>query len=312
MTSGSDREGVGRTDWYSFASPALELIYETSAPALRGSWPGIEEGLDLVAPIPLVGDWEDAYLTLPGGWPAAATNGSIRAAATPVATTRGRELPSGLLQDRPDLRVALLERCGVDRQVMGPAVPMFNAAKLPSNLAAGLFASHNEYMLRYCGEDTDRLQAIGLLHGNEAEWAAREAQDLAAEKAFAGLAIYLPVRVGPDSRDFKPIWRAVQDSGLPVVHRLGLSSSVWTGERLISYLASSGVLAEFDGLRFVLVGTSRQDVERIAASSSAGADVVREALDSGRIRIATTAAESEGELWYSDFPFAELPGEKAT
>ncbi|HEY1854266.1 MAG TPA: amidohydrolase family protein [Solirubrobacterales bacterium] len=296
-------------DALTYALPAMELVYERGTPQFRGQWPVLEQLLAVAAPQPGIGDWADPYLYLPGtgepvsgAWPHVVTPPNV----TLPKDTDG-QLEAGILHDNPDGRLRAMDAAGVDVQLITPGPSIDACITLPANLAAGVLGAYNRYVATYCEADSQRLKAIVQVHGAEPHWSAREIRELAGDPSVAGVAICLPVKLAPDAENYAPIWRAVQETGLPVVQRPGFAAAIWTPRRLLSYLRQSGVLDRYPELRFAFTGFGTDWLD------DAVAGLARE-----RISVTVTGHEpaeeaarvvdvvgKESVLWGSTFPYCE-------
>lgn len=309
-TEASERRSaaaVGVVDFGGWVAPAMELIYEQGTPAFRGQWPRIEAMLELAPLRPGRGDWPHPSLALPAAarpvrrdpW-RLPDEDPLVAAEPPVA--------AGVLHDNPAGRVAALAQAGVALQLISPGPSLDACLGLPANLAAGVFAAYNRYVVDYCREDPQRLGAVLQLHGSEPGFSAQEVAELCGEASVRAVSLCLPVRIAPDDRQFEPLWEALQDADLPLLHRPSLCARVWSPGRLLSYLRGGGVLERFPGLR---VGLAAGESERSAADLASS--IARAVAGAGELgsRLFAVASSPEfeagcdsadGMLWASDFP----------
>jgi predicted TIM-barrel fold metal-dependent hydrolase len=289
----------------------MELIYENGTPEFRGQWPYLEGLLVLVDPLHGHGDWSAPYLALPQGarlarghesWIAAAGNGTVPSG-----------VAEGVLQQNAAGRLAALDAAGVARQVISPGPTIDAAIDLPSNVAAGVLGAYNQYILRYCDAAPERLKAVLQVHGGEPHWSAREICDLAGHPSVAAVSICLPVKLAPDERNFRPIWEALEQTGLPVLQREAFSAGVWSPSRVVNYLRLTGVLERYPTVRIGFVGGSAQWLETAIDRLTGGGQ--HGSLDPRRIFAAVTGAQagvrsagSTGDiareclLWESRYP----------
>jgi hypothetical protein len=228
-------------DCHTFVLPAMELVYDQSSEVLRSHWTRIEPLLELQRPIPGVGDWLSPYLRLPG-----------RTAVRP--STEGLDLEPGVLHDNPEGRLRAMDALGVDAQLISPALPLDVDFTLGSHVTRTIFDAYNRYVLGYCAAAPDRLQAVIQLHGAEPYWSVRQLEDVGGQPGAAAVTVHLPPKIAPDARDFGPIWRAIEEVGLPVVHRPGAGSPVWSPTRCLTHLVLGGVLERHPRLTIMLSG----------------------------------------------------------
>jgi hypothetical protein len=283
----------------------MELIYEQGTPEFRGQWPRVESMLELAAPRPGSGDWPHPALELA---PVRHRRERTDAWGAIDDQSHSSPVPPGVLHDNPAGRVAALDDAGVALQLINPGPSIDACLGLPSNLASGVFAAYNRYIVAYCREDPQRLGAVLQLHGSEPRWSAQEVDELHREPSVRAVSICLPVRISPDDRQFEPLWDALERSGLPLLHRPTLCSRIWGPGRLLGYLRAAGVLDRHPGLRIAFAAgdaaSSACELTR-AAAAAAAADV---GLGS-RLFTAVTASQlrrgyddAAAMLWASDFP----------
>ncbi|HWF51508.1 MAG TPA: hypothetical protein VG294_12785 [Solirubrobacteraceae bacterium] len=281
----------GIVDVGGWVAPAMELIYEQGTPAFRGQWPKIESLLELAALRPAQGDWSHPALELPvepsrrarpDAWGASAD------AAPPALVA------PGVLHDNPTGRVAALDEAGVTLQLISPGPSIDAVLGLPSNLGAGVFGAYNRYITAYCRAHPTRLGAVLQLHGSEPRWSAHEVSELRDEPSVRAVSVCLPVRISPEEGNFDPLWDALEEADLPLLHRPALCARIWSPRRLLAYLRGAGVLDRHPRLR----------VAFFAASPGELPD------PSSRLFVVASAAALRGDLvpgtasllWTSDYP----------
>ena len=112
----------------------------------------------------------------------------------------------------------------------------------------------------------------------------------------------------PDDRQFDPLWEALQDADLPLLHRPSFCARVWSPGRLLAYLHGAGVLDRYPGLRIGLsAGESERSASDLARSISRA--VPRGEEVGSRLFAVASATQLDagcdgptGMLWASDFP----------
>ncbi|HWF34969.1 MAG TPA: hypothetical protein VG295_06345 [Solirubrobacteraceae bacterium] len=289
---------TGIVDVGGWVAPAMELIYEQGTPAFRGQWPKIEALLELAASRPAQGDWPHPALALPAepsrrlradAWGAAGAGG-----AEPGTPAGHGPVPAGVLHDNAPGRVAALDDAGVTLQLISPGPSIDAVLQLPANLGAGVFAAYNRYITAYTSAHPHRLGAVLQLHGSEPRWSAHEVAELRGEPSVRAVSVCLPVRISPEDGHFDPLWTALEDADLPLLHRPALCARIWSPARLLAYLESSGVLARHPGLRVAFLDGSSGALDGLA----------------GRLFVAAGAAElrpvnapgAADRVWASDYP----------
>jgi predicted TIM-barrel fold metal-dependent hydrolase len=318
MTGGD----LARIDVGAYVAPGIELIYERGPGEFRGQWEALQRYLTVAAPQPGLGDRASAHLSLavdgrrPGStiWDGALT-----------ASPAGPVEP-GILHDNAAGRLRAMDRLGIDVQLLSPGPTLAATRWLPSNIAAGVLGAYNQFALGYCAHDPGRLKVVLQLHGGEPEWSAAELRELASEPAVAAATLWLPARFSPDDRRFAPIWTVLQETGVPLLHRPGACSAVWTPRRLLAYLAFTRILDRHPTIRVAfgetgvgwVPGWPDQVSQAVAGSRGGGADVrsyieqrrifVALGRDDDELTIRRAVAELGGDslLWQSHFPYWPL------
>lgn len=296
-------------DVHSYVMPAAELIYERATADFRGNWERVESYLGLTRPLRDCGDWASSYLRLRSGEEEDPGSRVHLARPTPVPHAPDGRLAvePGVLQDDPLGRLRALDRLGIDVQLISPGPSLDAIMDLPSNLAAGYLAAYNRYLLAYCEAAPERLKSVVQVYGGEPHWSAREIHDLASDPSVAAVTIYLPVRVSPDDRNFAPIWQALEETGLPLLHRPGCATQVWTPPRLASYLVIAGIFERYQSLAVAVVGATSPWLAAWLRGDHDGR-VDGEALG-GRLFVAGDEEADDGWLlWQSEFPFGPDTG----
>jgi predicted TIM-barrel fold metal-dependent hydrolase len=293
----------GVVDVGGWVAPAMELVYEQGTPAFRGQWPKIESMLELAQLRPRQGDWPHPSLALPEDASRQHRNDAWALGSQPTSPAA-----VGVLHDNASARVAALDDACVALQLINPGPSIDACLRLPSNLAAGVFAAYNRYVIAYCREYPQRLGAVLQLHGSEPNWSAQELDDLGAEPSVRAATLCLPARIAPDHRHLDTLWRALVRSGLPLWHRPSMCARVWSPGRLLAYLRETGVLDRYPQLRVGFAGSTSPPWAGPAETSSNGGSRQPTALRP-RVFAASSADQLESAvegsvapLWASDFP----------
>ena len=293
----------GVVDVGGWVAPGMELVYERGTPAFRGQWPQIESLLDLAPPRLGQGDWAHPPLELPE----APSRRARPDAWSLPAGNAGPPVPQGVLHDNSAARVAALDDAGVALQLISPGPSIDACLELPSNLAGGLFSAYNRYIAAYCHHHPQRLGAVLQLHGSEPCWSAQEVAELRDEPSVRAVSICLAVQNPSDTgaharSQLDPLWEALEQAGLPLLHRPSFCVPDWGPDRLLAYLREAGVLDRYPGLR---VGFLAGDSDRSAVEVTGSVDG-----DLGARLFAAASApqlergcdSAEPILWASDYP----------
>jgi predicted TIM-barrel fold metal-dependent hydrolase len=302
-------------DIHTFVAPALECVYNQSSESLRSHWPQIEQHVALTRPTPGVGDWPTSYLRIGSTDMFHPEERGPSPAPFPGVGATSGDLEPGILHDNPSGRVRAMDRLGTSVQVISPALALDVDGPLGSEVTRTVLDAYNRYLLLYCAVAPDRLKAVVQLHGHEPHWSAQQLEETADDDAAVALTLHLPPKIVPDSPYFAPIWQAVERAGLPLLHRPSAGTSWWTPQRLLSYLALTGILDRYPGLRLIFAGWPPGWVADWCESHSTS---LLRYLTEGRVHVGIDARETPedvqrtidaaGEhclLWQSHFPFGD-------
>lgn len=240
-------------DAHAFVAPALECMYDRSSEVLRSHWRGIEEHAVLTTPTPGVGDWPSSYLRLGDGDGTAVPSDPSRAPFPPHGQPSALAIAPGVLHDNPAGRLQAMDALGIAAQVVSPALRL-DVDFMGSALSRTLFDAYNIYAAAYCAAAPERLKAVLQLHGEEPYWSEEQLDAAAEHRTAAAVTVHLPPKIVPDSPYFSPIWRALERSGLPLVHRPGTGSPWWTPPRFLSYLANAELFDAYPTVRLLIAG----------------------------------------------------------
>jgi predicted TIM-barrel fold metal-dependent hydrolase len=176
----------------------------------------------------------------------------------------------GVSQRNAAGRLRDMDREGRDVDLIIPGTFSTAATALDPSLANELYAAYHRYILDYCSADPQRLRATMLAPGADPEWAAREIAALSGEHCISAATVVLPEGMPVDDPDLHPIWRAMEEADLPILHHsffyeppyfpgyrdvwghvavARTAAHVWGAQRLLSYLLLSGLFDEFQSLR---------------------------------------------------------------
>jgi predicted TIM-barrel fold metal-dependent hydrolase len=309
-------------DVHTYVAPALERIYDESLEAFRSHWRRIEDGhLVITRPTPGVGDWHSSYLRLRSSELFRPDPPGASAAGFPTAGAPLGDLEAGILHDNPAGRLRAMDRLGTSVQCVSPALPLDVDLALGPEVSRTIFDGYNRYVTSYCAAAPERLKAVLQLHGHEPYWSAQQLAEMADDPSAVAVTVHLPAKVVPDSPHFTPLWEAVEAAGLPLLHRPSAGTPWWTPQRLLSYLASTGVLDRYPRLRLVFAGWP---AGWLADWCEAHSGSLLRYLQDGMAYVAIDADEAqedvqraidacgEGALvWQSHFPFRADPGADA-
>jgi predicted TIM-barrel fold metal-dependent hydrolase len=119
---------------------------------------------------------------------------------------------------------------GIVGEVMYPSLNMFSFAGLDGDVAAAVFARHNDYIVDYCSVAPDRLVGIGCLPIPDVDAAIAEVQRARA-RGVRGFMV--PAHVDParpySHPDYDRFWATLEDVGAPLTMHIFTGTDWLTG-----------------------------------------------------------------------------------
>jgi predicted TIM-barrel fold metal-dependent hydrolase len=272
------RNGYRIIDTDTHVVPAMELLHEHGSGELRRRWselsPYLAEERNLRTDL---GDYDWHYTKL--------THGSYSydrplgaKEANPAWRERLREAVKRL-DDGPELgvwhdnapgRLRAMDREGVDVHLIIPGTFAMASTALEPWMSIELLAAYNRYIVDYCAADPNRLKAVIQVAGADPEWSAAEIKRLAPIAGVAAVTLCLAQDVPVDDPDLDPIWRALDEADLALLHHsffieppyfpgyrdvwgnaivARAAAHPWGAQRLVAYLILSGLFDRFPRLR---------------------------------------------------------------
>jgi len=180
----------------------------------------------------------------------------------PVAPDVNNENPGGRLLD--------MDREGVDIHVIIPGTFVNAISALELDLAKEVYEAYHRFIAWYCSTDPTRLRATVPVCAADPDWAARTIKSLEGERWVAAATVVLPEGLPADDESVNPVWSAMGDADLPLLHHsffyeppyfpgyrdvwgniviARAAAHPWGAERLVGYLALSGLFDRFPRLR---------------------------------------------------------------
>jgi predicted TIM-barrel fold metal-dependent hydrolase len=267
------RNGYRIIDTDTHVGPCVEVLEKFAGPALRARWdellpyyqPLTDGGHQLsINPIPYkrpMGQHLAAEAGVRGG--VSPLKGSVSATLkVPVAKDVNNENPQGRLAD--------MDREGVDTHLLIPATFSTAVSALDPDLGKEIHGAYNRFIEWYCSADPERLKATVLVHGADPTWSAGELRRLSEARWVAAATVVLPEGLPIDDPDLEPIWQALDEADLPILHHsffyeppyfpgyrdvwgnvvvARAASHPWGAQRLVGYLALSGMFDRYPNLR---------------------------------------------------------------
>lgn len=266
------KNGYRVIDTDTHVGPPLEVLYEHGSSELERRRSELEpyefemrDGIGLsIAPVPyrrMMGEKPEAEAGEKGGKPALKGKIGSNVKAPPSDGVQVQN-SAGRLED--------MDREGRDVDIIIPGTFATAITGIDQSLALELYASYHRYMTEYCSADPERLKGTMLAPASDPEWAAAEIKALASEPWVAAVTPVLPEGVPVDHPDLHPVWRAMDDADLPILHHsffyeppyfpgyrdvwghvavARAAAHPWGAQRLLAYLILSGLLDEYQNLR---------------------------------------------------------------
>ena len=159
---------------------------------------------------------------------------------------------------------------GRDVDLIIPGTFAVAVSAIEPDLATEIHAAFNRYIVDYCSPDPTRLKATMLAPGWDPAWGAAEIRRLAAQQCVAAVTVVLPEGLPIDDPSLHPIWQAMDDNNLPILHHsffyeppyfpgyrdvwghiaiARAAAHPWGAQRLLGYALLSGLFDQYPNLR---------------------------------------------------------------
>ena len=89
---------------------------------------------------------------------------------------------------------------------------------LKVELQNGLYDAYHRYLDAYCSPAPARLKAAALMNGRDPQWSATALRSIADKPWLAACEVLLPEGLPADDPSLDPIWEAMDEADLPLVH----------------------------------------------------------------------------------------------
>jgi uncharacterized protein len=180
------------------------------------------------------------------------------------------EGPHPLVDHDPALRIADMDREGVDVNLLLPSGWFGCWTTVDSQVELALYRAYNRWLADFCAAYPDRLTGALLVPGRDVEAGLAELKRCAGEPWALALFVYTPAEMPLDHPSLEPYWAAAQEyalavalhtftvmppyapGGLDTWDNLWLQRSAahpWCGMRNMAALIGSGLLDRFPRLR---------------------------------------------------------------
>jgi predicted TIM-barrel fold metal-dependent hydrolase len=266
------RDGFKIIDTDTHVGPTADVLYDYGSEALHARRDELKpyerefrDGVGLsINPFPYTRKMGEKALT------EEAERGGAPALKGAIGSNRVETPEPGVQQRNAAGRLLDMDREGRDVDVIIPGTFATAITAIDDSLAKELYASYHRYIVDYCSADPDRLKATILAPGMDPEWAASEIRRLSGEKCVSAVTVVLPEGMPVDDPDLHPIWAAMGDADLPILHHsffyeppyfpgyrdiwghvavARAAAHVWGAQRLLAYVILSGLLDQFPRLR---------------------------------------------------------------
>jgi predicted TIM-barrel fold metal-dependent hydrolase len=159
---------------------------------------------------------------------------------------------------------------GVDVNVLIPGTWAPASTALDVELTKGLYDAYHRYMHDYCSPDPNRLKGMILAPGADPAWAAEQIRRWGKEKWVSCVWPSLPEGLPVDDPDLAPIWEAMDELGLPIMHHsffyeppyfpgyrdiwgnsaiARTAAHPWGAQRLLAYVIAGGILDRYPNIK---------------------------------------------------------------
>ncbi len=182
------------------------------------------------------------------------------------------QVPSepGINNGNPEGRLRDMDKEGVDVHLIIPATFATAVSALELDLALEIYAAYHRFLEDYCSPDPSRLKATALVSGADPEGAVEEIKRRSDDPWICSVTVVLPEGVPADDPDVEPIWAALDEHDLPILHHsffyeppyfpgyrdiwgnvvvARAAAHPWGAQRLAGYLILSGLFDRYPRLR---------------------------------------------------------------
>ena len=190
-----------------------------------------------------------------------------------IETHRTKEFEPDTQNMNSQGRIQDMDEEGRDVDFMFPGGWPANVSALDPSLWSGLYEAYHRYLDEYCSANPDRLKATMVICGADVEWAVTEIKRWANSKWVAGVWPIMPEGKPPDHPDNEPIWAAMNEAHLPIIHHsftyyppyfpgyrdvydniaiARTSAHPWGAQRLIASIVGAGILDRYPNLNMLI------------------------------------------------------------
>lgn len=187
-----------------------------------------------------------------------------------VSKTLREPASPGINNRNPLGRLADMDREGVDVHLIIPATFANAVSAIDLPVAKEIWEAYHRFIGWYCEHDPARLKATIFVSGADPEWSVKTITSLQDQRWVAAVTVVLPEGMPVDDDRLHPIWSAMGDADLPMLHHsffyeppyfpgyrdiwdnvviARAAAHPWGAERLVGYLTLSGLFDRYPRLR---------------------------------------------------------------
>jgi predicted TIM-barrel fold metal-dependent hydrolase len=269
------RDGFEFIDTDHHVGPNMETLHNYAGPELLARWDEllpyyvpVTEGHHMsIDPIPYA---RDLYTGTTDEQSAAEGAGADMPLRKAIKLNYGRHPAPEVNNENWQGRLDDMDAEGVDIALIFPATFSTASTVLDVELQNGLYDAYHRYLDAYCSSAPDRLKAAALMNGRDPRWSAAALRSIADKPWLAACAVILPEGLPADDPSLDPIWEAMDEADLPLVHHsffyeppyfpgyrdiwgnlaiARMASHPWGAQRLTAYVTLSGMFDRYPNLR---------------------------------------------------------------
>ena len=191
---------------------------------------------------------------------------------------------------------------GIDVHLIIPATFALAVTMLDGEMASEVHAAYRRYIGEYCSADPSRLKATVPVLADRSDESAAIIREIADEPWVAAITPVLPPGLPIDDPVLDPIWQAMNDADLPIMHHsffyeppyfpgyrdiwdnvvvARAAAHPWGAQRLLGYLLLSGVFDQYPNLRIGFAECSAGWLPAWLVRLRGQADYMKRALPEG-------------------------------
>jgi len=276
------RNGFRVIDVDTHVTPSLEVLHRYAGNALKARWEELTPYIRTMRSPPGRGHPTEPWTTLKikpipynriAGEKAVAEKvegggaGALEGRVQNIAKAAPHER---IQHDNSTGRLEDMDKEGVDVNVLIPGTWAPGSSALDPALTTGLYAAYHQYMADFCSPDPSRLKGLILASGADVEHSVGEIRRWGKEKWVSCVWPSLPEGLPIDDPDLNPIWEAMNELGLPIMHHsffyeppyfpgyrdiwgnsaiARTAAHPWGAQRLLAYAIAGGILDRYPNIK---------------------------------------------------------------